>query len=104
MNLLCFTTSPALKSNTHSLGSPSRPQELQGLFIRPMLGQHAISQVWPIETGHVAARLAQLQLRDDVFAHPLGCGGRQRHPWHGWEQLLQSGKLPVFRTEIMAPL
>jgi hypothetical protein len=25
MNDVCFTTSPALNSSTHSLGSPSRP-------------------------------------------------------------------------------
>ncbi len=57
----------------------ARAEELQHLLGRLGLGHDAIGEVGPVEAGDEAARLAQLQLLDDVRAHALGGGGGQRH-------------------------
>ena len=65
-------------------------QELQHLLVGLVLGQHAVGQVRPVEAGHVATRLAQLQQRDDVLAHALGGRGGQRHHRAPWERAARS--------------
>ena len=92
----------ALTINNSALAR-ARAEKINDLAGRLGLHHHAISQIGPVEAGDKAARLAQMQLLDNVLAHPGGGGGGQGHHRHAGKERAQLGKLPVFGPEIVAP-
>jgi hypothetical protein len=79
-------------------------EEGDQLFDRLVLRGDPVRQVGAVETGDEDLGGAQPQVIDDIGAHPFGRGGGERHERDLRQQITQFGHLPVFRTEIVAPL
>ncbi len=77
--------------------------ERQHLFVGRRFGNNTIGQVRPVEAGDVAARIAQVQLLNDVDPHPLGSRGGERHDRHFGQMFPQFFQLTIFRAEIVTP-
>ena len=74
------------------------------LLLQPGTRQDAIEEVRPIERADELERLLQLQLRGDVAADAPGRRRREGVQADAGKALPQRAELPVFGTEIVAPL
>ena len=65
---------------------------------------HDVAQIRPVKAGDVLVRIAQLQLVNDVVAHPpRGAGGERRDRALG-KMKPQPAQLPVVGPEFVSPL
>ena len=67
-------------------------------------GGDLVFEIRPVEAGEETRGVAQLQLDDDVLAHPLGRGGGERQHRDVRDELADLLQAAVFRAEIMPPL
>src|SRR5260370_286453 len=96
-------------SKMHSASKPSRPafmpiENLLYLFHQIIPRINVISQVGSIEIADEHFGILQTELLDDVLLDSLGgrgCVGMNRG---SWKQSLELSELPIFGTEVMAPM
>ncbi len=96
---------PLARQGVHDAGlvSPVGKKTHQ-LVERPVLLEHRVADVGPVESGDVPMGVAQTQHADDVLAGLDIGGGGEGHQRHIGEALAQHAERGVFRAEVVAPL
>ena len=78
--------------------------EIDDLFCGLILGDDAVGEIGAVEAGDEGGGIAQAEVLDDVGADAAGRGGGEGHHGQTGQQVAEPGDLPVFGTEIVAPL
>ncbi len=83
---------------------PMTFEKAQQLLERLVFLQHLVTDVRPVETGHVSCSLAQFQDTDDVVPGLGVRGRRQRDQGHIGETCTQAAQCGILGAEIVSPL
>ena len=97
-----FGALPACTVNDAAVVRPTA-HEGQQLVVGRLFRNYAISQVRPVEAGHVTAWIAQVQFLNDVGPYLFCCRGGERHDGHIGQMFSQLFQLTIFRPEIVTP-